>query len=64
MKPICGNDTYLVTRNDRTRVTMVENKKNRTICPIDDREWQQFVEMILTANKHVIRAMEEGKNEQ
>jgi len=64
MKPICGNDTYLVMRNDRTKITMVENKKNRTICPIDDRDWQPFVEMILTANKHVIRAMEEEKNVQ
>lgn len=63
MRHICGDDRYLVRRNEKTRVTMVENKVNRTIFPIDDKDWPSFVQMVLMANKTVIREMEEGKDE-
>lgn len=58
MESICGNDAYVVTRNERARVTYIENKRDRTLCPVDDGEWQPFVEVVLTANKHIIRNKE------
>ena len=58
MRNLTGNSTFIVVRNDKTKVTMVENKKDRTIFPIDDMVWKDFVQAVVVANRHVLKEID------
>lgn len=58
MRNLVGNSTFTVVRNDKTKVTMVENKKDRTIFPIDDMVWKDFVQAVVVANRHVLKEID------
>lgn len=58
MRNLVGNSTFTVVRNDKTKVTMVENKKDRTIFPIDDSVWKDFVQAVVVANRHVLKEID------
>lgn len=62
MRNLTGNSTFTAVRNDKTKVTMIENKKDRTIFPVDDRYWQDFVQTVVVANRLVLKEIEgDGK---
>lgn len=58
MRNLVGNSTFTVVRNDKTKVTMVENKKDRTIFPVDDMVWKDFVQAVVVANRHVLKEID------